>query len=222
MKYTPDSIHNLIADLQSDDDSTRALAAFALVLLGEPAVDPLVDLLSHDESDVRMRAAWSLGVIGVPALPRLTQLIESEDVRLRTEAIRILGVIGEARTLNHLLHALTDPHREIAARAARAIGRVGDLRAYHSLITALHHPEADVRYEACRALADLRQPDAILALEEVVAKDTGHTTWGGSVAEVARRSVQDLQRVAARADLRAELERITQLMRQHTQNDPPA
>ena len=67
MERTPDSIAELIADLQSQDEFARAQAAFALGMLGAPAVEPLVQLLAHSDHDVRLRAAWALGGCGSDA-----------------------------------------------------------------------------------------------------------------------------------------------------------
>lgn len=213
-----EAIAKLIADLQGPDESTRSLAAFALVLLGGPAVNPLTHLLDNPNSEVRMRAAWALGVIGAPAIPAMLELAEGNDTRLRTEAIRVLGVIGEARTLNHLLNALTDPNDEVAARAARAIGRIGDPRAYHPLITALRHPSPDVRYEACRALNDLRLPDAAPLLRELSRTDEGKTSWGAAVSEVAQRAAEEVSR-AERNSLDEEFSRISKLLQKHARLD---
>ncbi len=214
MEYPSEAILKLIADLQGDDESARSLAAFALVLLGGPSVTPLARLLDHENADVRMRAAWALGIIGAPAVSAMLELAEGTDQRLRTEAIRVLGVIGEARTLNHLFSALTDPNAEVAARAARAIGRIGDPRAYHPLLTALHHPLPDVRYEVCRALADLRLPEAESYLREVARNDDEKTSWGAPVAEIARRAAEDVSK-ATRNSMDEEFARIGKLLQQH-------
>lgn len=173
MKRTPDSICQLVRELQEGDDFSRAQASFALGMLGEAAVAPLIDLLYHEDRDVRMRAAWALGVIGQPALPALLDLAESDNPSARIEAIRILGVIGEGRALNALFHALTDPDPRVAQRAAIALGRIGDTRAFHPLLIALHHPAPDVRFAACNALAHMNVAEAIPALCKCVAEDTG-------------------------------------------------
>lgn len=192
MKETPESINRLLLELQSNDEFTRAQASFALGMLGEPAVQPLIGLLSHKDRDVRMRAAWSLGVIGQPALPALLELADGSDPDLRIEAIRVLGILGEGRSLNHLFHALTDPDARIAQRSAMALGRIGDVRAFHPLLTALHHPAPDVRFAASAALARLGLHDAIPPLNELAASDTEQTTWGASVAEAARRAIAEI------------------------------
>jgi len=192
MDHIPESITHLIEDLQSEDEFARAQAAFALSMLGEPAVKPLVSQLSHTDRDVRMRAAWALGVIGQPALAPLIALAEGNNTPLRVEAIRVLGVIGEGRALNQLFHGLADPDPRVAQRAATALGKIGDPRAFHPLLTALHHPAPDVRYAVCNALGHLHVADAVAALEDLASTDTGVTSWGASVADAARRAAQEI------------------------------
>jgi len=142
---------------------------------------------------VRMRAAWALGVIGQPALPALLELAEGDDPVVRIEAIRILGVIGEGRSLNALFHALTDPDPRVAQRAAIALGRIGDTRAFHPLLIALHHPAPDVRFAACNALAHMNVAEAIPALRQRAEEDPARTSWGASVADAARRAIQEIE-----------------------------
>ncbi|MBK9940347.1 MAG: HEAT repeat domain-containing protein [Kouleothrix sp.] len=192
MDRTPESIARLIDDLQGGDEFERAQAAFALGMLGEPAVAPLVQLLRHTDRDVRMRAAWSLGVIGHPALGPLLDLADGPDPTLRVEAIRVLGVIGEGRAINQLFHGLADPDPHVAHRAAAALGKIGDPRAFHPLLTALYHPSPDVRYAVCGALGHLHITGAIVALDELAATDQGRTSWDASVAQAARRAVQEI------------------------------
>jgi HEAT repeat protein len=193
MEQTPDSIAQLLEDLVSDDEFARAQASFALGMLGEPAVQPLVTLLSHGDRDLRKRAAWALGVIGHPALTALLDLADNADLRLRVEAIRVLGVIGEGRSLNHLFLALTDPDAQIAGRAASALGRIGDPRAFHPLLTATRHPSPDVRFAACYALSSLNVRDAAATLRQIAREDDGATSWGASVAEAAQRAAESIE-----------------------------
>jgi HEAT repeat protein len=217
MNQTPESIKHLLLELQGPDEFGRAQASFALGMLGEPAVDPLIALLSHADREVRMRAAWALGVIGQPALQALLELAESGDEQLRIEAIRILGVIGEGRSLNQLFQALTDPSPHIAQRAAIALGKIGDPRAFHPLLTATRHPSSDVRYAACSALAHLQVRDAVPILQELVRSDTSVTSWGAPVGEAARRAAQE---IAAGRPRRGdgEFARVSELLRrQHAE-----
>jgi len=214
MKQTPESIVRLIADLQSDDEFRRAQAAFALGMLGEPAVGPLVQLLNHADRDIRMRAAWALGVIGHPALRPLLDLANGSDPALRVEAIRVLGVIGEGRAINQLFHGLTDPDPQIAHRSAAALGKIGDPRAFHPLLTALQHPSPDVRYTVCTALGHLHITDAIAPLENLAAQDASTTSWGASVADAARRAAQEI--AAARSHPGdADFARVSELLQRH-------
>jgi HEAT repeat protein len=220
MQQTPDTIFRLIEDLQSNEEFLHSQAAFALGMIGEPAVGELVELLKHDQADVRMRAAWALGIMGAAALPTLLSLTEGDDQRLRVEAIRILGVVGEARALKQLLMGLVDPDPHIAARSARAIGRIGDPRAYHALITTLQHPVADVRYEACRSLADLHISDAEPYLRRLADNDEDETSWGASVAEMAKIAASEVQS-QHHMSLEEEFERITRIVQSYSEESRP-
>jgi HEAT repeat protein len=214
MDHIPESITHMIEDLQSEDEFARAQAAFALSMLGEPAVKPLVGQLSHADRDVRMRAAWALGVIGQPALRPLLDLAEGDDITLRVEAIRVLGVIGEGRALNQLFHGLTDPDPRVAQRAATALGKIGDPRAFHPLLTALHHPAPDVRYAVCNALGHLHVADAVAALEDLASTDTGATSWGASLADAARRAAQEIASARPR-EADSEFAHLSALLQSH-------
>ena len=214
MDHIPESITHLIDDLQSEDEFARAQAAFALSMLGEPAVEPLINQLSHADRDVRMRAAWALGVIGQPALRPLLDLAEGDDITLRVEAIRVLGVIGEGRALNQLFHGLTDPDARVSQRAATALGKIGDPRAFHPLLTALHHPAPDVRYAVCNALGHLHVADAMAALEDLASTDTGTTSWGATVADAARRAKQEIAAARPRA-ADSEFAQLSALLKSH-------
>lgn len=214
MDQTPEAIAGLIDDLCTGDEFLRTQAAFALGVLGEPAVEPLTRLLASAEQEQRKRAAWVLGVIGAPALPALLDLAEGEDRHLRIEAIRVLGVVGEARALNQLFSGLTDRDPHVAARAARALGKIGDPRAYHPLLTALHHPSSDVRYETCRALVDLRVSEAIPVLNELAKEETSVTSWGAPVAEAARRAAVELESMSAAPQHDDDFARASQILRE--------
>jgi HEAT repeat protein len=149
----------------------------------------LIELLGQNDHLLRVRAAWALTVIGQPSLQPLLKLADGSDARLRVEAIRILGAIGQGRAVNPLTYALTDPDPRVAQRAANALGRVGDPRSFHALLTALRHPSPDVRHAVCGALGELHIADAIGPLNDLAKEDTSSTTWGASVAEAALRAI---------------------------------
>lgn len=218
MEHTPEVIAKLIADLQDEDDFTRSQAAFALGVLGEPAVPSLLPLLNAPTRDMRLRAAWTLGVIGGPAVPALLNMMEQKNRQLRIEAIRILGVIGEARAINHLIKALNDFDPEIAARAARSLGKIGDPRAFDALTAALKHPEADIRYEAATALGMLHLPESVPLLEQAYAIEHEETTWGANVKLTMERAINDAKMPRDRS-FAAELAKLTQVLEERAKHD---
>ncbi|MBC8074502.1 MAG: HEAT repeat domain-containing protein, partial [Chloroflexales bacterium] len=92
-------------------------------------------------------------------------------------------------------------------------------RAYHPLLTALHHPTPDVRYEACRSLADLRVPEAVDALRDLVLSDTSLTSWGAPLADAAERAAAELEGSAGGTTTQEEFSRISALLKQHYQEN---
>lgn len=222
MSATSHTIDALIDDLCGSDEVQRTHAAFALGVLGDAAVGPLINLLSASTSEVRKRATWVLGVIGAPALPALIALAEGPDEKLRIEAIRVLGVVGEARALNQLFLGLTDPTSRVAARSARALGKLGDPRAYHPLVTALRHPDPDVRYEVCRALVELGISDAASTLRVTSATDQTRTSWGASVADAAMRAAAELDAAARSPVIDDQFARIREFLREQPDEEGAA
>src|SRR5262245_60636429 len=81
----------LIASLDDDDGDVRKAIAVTLARIGQPAVDPLVDVLKNKDKSkaARANAAYVLGRIGSPArdaIPALTKALKEADRDLRRRA----------------------------------------------------------------------------------------------------------------------------------------
>jgi len=81
----------LIASLDDDDGDVRKAIAVTLARIGQPAVDPLVDILKNKDKSkaARANAAYVLGRIGSPArdaIPALTKALKEADRDLRRRA----------------------------------------------------------------------------------------------------------------------------------------
>ena len=82
----------LIKMLGSLDENIRQRAVEALVRIGEPTIEPLIEAL--DDVDVGWAAARALGEIGEPAIePLIEALDEDEEEHMRAVA-RAFGWIG--------------------------------------------------------------------------------------------------------------------------------
>ncbi|MCD6215119.1 MAG: HEAT repeat domain-containing protein, partial [Candidatus Desulfofervidus sp.] len=154
-------VKGLIKALRHED--VRKEAAEALVNIGEPAVEPLIQALKDEYSDVREEAARALGRIGDKrAVEPLINALKDEDSDVRMEAAEALDQMGwkpgyvtekayylvakkewdEAVKLGEpavepLINALKDEASSVRWGAAGALGEIGDERAVEPLINAL-------------------------------------------------------------------------------------
>ena len=119
-------------------------AGRALIRIGKPAVEPLLELLKYAGGDVRIRTAEALGEIGDErAVKILIKLIGSKDVTIRSCAAEALGKIGGS-AVETLIELLGDEDSTIRIHAANILGRIGDARAIEPLILSLWDTEEAV------------------------------------------------------------------------------
>jgi HEAT repeat protein len=98
-------------------------ASEILTEIGEPAVAPLIELLSHRNSDVRSLAAYTLGRIGSrTAVEPLIGLLGDRQVLLQTA--NALGDIGDPKACEPLLDALIREEKMTRGPNAEQAGRV--------------------------------------------------------------------------------------------------
>jgi len=150
---------------ESDDYFERQRAAWALVEVGEPAVEQLIEALEGGEfSDLRYKAAWILGKIGSPrAVDPLCQAMASDsDEVVREWCAAALEAVGDERAVPCLAQAVKeDSSKDVRLRAAVALR---NLKASAALRDLLYNAEAEARGLAVTGLARMGCRDA---LEEV-------------------------------------------------------
>jgi len=114
----------------------RSAAAEALVNIGEPAVEPLIQAMK-DSNNVLWKAVWILGKIGdARAAESLISAME-DNVDLRWKAAEALEEIGDARAIRPLILAMENNNINIRNKAVRVLGKIRDIRAVEPLIEAL-------------------------------------------------------------------------------------
>jgi HEAT repeat protein len=97
----------------------------ALVLIGEPARDRLIFILSAGHVHRREDAAYVLGVMGDPsAVKPLCLAMHYPDPLLRMIAVEALGKIGDPAATDTLRRALGDPEPRVAAAASKALKKI--------------------------------------------------------------------------------------------------
>jgi len=126
---SPAAVEGLISAVADPIPSPQWHAALeALETMGEPAVDPLVEMLSSDDVYDRRNATQALGWIGSPSATRaLAGALEDDDPKVRQQAAWALGEIGDPAAQAALDRARSnDVVTEVRAEAGRALARLGE------------------------------------------------------------------------------------------------
>jgi HEAT repeat protein len=137
----------------------RRAAANALGMIGDKrSIEPLINMMRktiHYPSG----ATEALAKIGEPAVDPLIQILkDDDDVYVRADAAYALGDIGNPRALEPLIQALKDENWVVRKVASDALGKIGDIGARDSLTRALNDEIVDVRKSAVEALKKLGLP----------------------------------------------------------------
>jgi len=142
--------------LKDKNDFFVADVEEALVKIGEPAVEPLIQALKDEDSGVRWAAAATLGEIkDERAVAPLIQALKDGGRGVRWQAAMALVEMGEP-AVEPLIQALKDEEEEVRWAATEALGRMGDARAVESLIQALKDEDELVRKTAKEALEKIK------------------------------------------------------------------
>ena len=151
-----------IAQLSDPRQKVRLGATYKLILIGQPAVMPLIQSATDGSDSLRYIACQILGQIGDRrAAPFLQQLIHAPHVHVREKAIEALGQLGDpqlGRALERVLAEDTTP--AVRSAAARSLGDLRDTTAVAPLIAALQDSVDLVRQHALAALVYLWTPTA--------------------------------------------------------------
>jgi HEAT repeat protein len=161
----------LIAALGDRERLVRFAAARSLGKLGEPdAVEPLLAAAADGRIPGAV-AAWALLQIGEAATEPLRSLLSADDQRQRAGAARILGLIGGAADADLVAERLRDSSASVRAAAAVALARLGGPRDFEPLLTALDDRIPEVRQAAATALGRIRDRRALDGLLEHARRD---------------------------------------------------
>ncbi|MCX6676287.1 MAG: HEAT repeat domain-containing protein, partial [Methanothrix sp.] len=123
---------------QSDDYFERQKAAWALVELGEPAIDIVAEALENGEfSDLRYKSAWILGKIGNERAvqPLSRAMLNDSDHVVREWCAAALEALGSHEAVGPLVLAVKrDSSKDVRLRAAVALRKLGAADALRELL----------------------------------------------------------------------------------------
>ena len=145
MNKKKQDISALINDLSGKDGINRHKARIALVEIGAPAVEPLVNALNDKSQTVRWESAKALGQIRDPrSIDALVKALQDRQFDVRWLAAEALIAIGN-KSVKPLLQAVVDnPDREYVREGAHHVfhdlrgGQYGDI--LKPVITSMEDP----------------------------------------------------------------------------------
>ncbi len=146
----------------SDDYFERQKAAWALVGLGEPAVDDVSAALEEGEfSDLRYKSAWILGKIGSPkgVEPLCRAMLNDPDHVVREWCAAALEAIKSRDAIPVLVLAMTrDSSKDVRLRAAVALRTLRAAEAFRDLLS---HSDPEIRGMAVTGLGKISHMESI-------------------------------------------------------------
>jgi bilin biosynthesis protein len=146
------TIKQLINSLNNESIDVRKNAAGALIKIGEPAVEMIIDALVDENWRVRWHSAEILGEIKDDrAVKPLINSMNDENNGVRSNSIIALIEIGEPAVVV-LIDALDDENWRVRLHSAEILGEINDDRAVKPLTETLNDDNNDVRRAADRAL----------------------------------------------------------------------
>jgi HEAT repeat protein len=159
-----DALPPLLDALDDPARDVRSAAARSLGRLrAVEAVEPLVHALAYKRTP-RAVAGYALLSIGPPALARLRPMLSDDDAEVRAAAVELIGLLGNASVAGELGERLRDGNAEVRAKAAHALGRLAAEREAGRLREALHDRVGFVRAAAAEAIGLVGDRDAGLEL----------------------------------------------------------
>ncbi len=158
-------VKGLVKALKNKDLKIVGAAAGTLVRIGEPAVEPFIQILKDEDPRLRIIAAVALGEIGhAKAIQPLADVLRQETfIRAQEEAASALAKIGKP-AVEVLTQSMGDKSFIVRLLTVNALNRIGDERAVDYLIQALKDENWEVRKKAAEGLGEIGDSRAIESL----------------------------------------------------------
>lgn len=129
-------VEKLDRSLGDEDINVSYASAYALIDIGEPSVDCLLESLQDKDPQVRSLSALALGRIGdVRASKPLIEALEDPEPEVRKNSAGALGDLKSTEAVDPLLKLLSnEKNDEVRKRAITSLGYIGDPKAISPLI----------------------------------------------------------------------------------------
>ena len=107
---------------------------------------------------VRDNVIWAIVRMGDAAVEPTIALLGDANAQVRFHAAHALSKLGDARAVDALLAALSDVDASVAQKATYALGSIGDVRAIPALVSRVGTLRDEARNTLHDALATLGEP----------------------------------------------------------------
>lgn len=154
------------------------VALNALIVIGEPAVEPLLNIIKQSDLEpyngAVAHASKALGKIGKPAVDPLVEIISSPGIRSKVidNACKALILTGEP-AVEPLIKALKEVDQEFCLiYIVEALKELKDKRAVKPLIQKLGSKSSNLRYEVVLALGNISSEESIEPILNLALNDS--------------------------------------------------
>lgn len=156
----------LVKMLKDKDSHSRAKAAHALSIIGNPeAVKYIKPLLSDQYEDIQEAAIAAMAVLREEIdINELIGYLSDKNPFLRRSSAKLLGLIGDQRAIEPLGVALKDSDLRVRNAVVDAIGAIDGKEVLKYLILALTDEHFDVRRSAAIAISRMKTRKSFEAL----------------------------------------------------------
>ncbi|OGS43292.1 MAG: hypothetical protein A2539_03055 [Elusimicrobia bacterium RIFOXYD2_FULL_34_15] len=188
-------------------DPSNSVRSQAILILGnmhaQPAVDPLIQLLTDKNLDIRLLSAEALGKIGDPKassvirnclLNSISEMKNETDSnrlnqykRLITISVKALGNLKDVTSEETLTELLDNDEKSIKVSAASALGSIGNKSGLSIAMKLSEDTDYLIKAQAIEALGNIGDSSAIPALEKIANTDSN-----SNIKEAARTSLYRL------------------------------
>lgn len=131
--------------------------------MSEKSVEDLIRQLSDKDGFARKRARHELVLIGEPALPSLFEVLEGSAKRPRWEAAKALAELAAPSTIPALIALLSDPEPDLRWLGAEGLVRVGPRSLPAVLQELIKRPESiDIRRATHHVFRELSHQNLVV------------------------------------------------------------
>jgi HEAT repeat protein len=140
------------------------------------SLEDLIHQLGSDNDETRATAAsWMSSIKDPAAIPHLLQALNDPNYRVRGFAVRALGYLEATAELDAIINRLHDNEVFVRREAVRVIHKIGDDRKVSALVACLDDDDEGVRHDAAMYLCPTNDPRAISKLRERLPLETAYT-----------------------------------------------